>query len=197
MRYKMTIIVSILGILVVIFIFFGCSIPYPAEKQAFIPRFLDSEYEDFKKFAKQETDRILYARPIPEQEREKYIKQEYHLSVKIDKYKIANNKMISIYYIYDENVKCIYAYISGFGYYGGWRKWTFNFFILPNTTQKIYIYPIAQKNIEYVKQMALENSKTIGDFIENNKTERINNIKNKPAYLESIDVNYKDFRSIQ
>ena len=105
--------------------------------------------------------------------------------------------MISIYYIYDENAKCIYALYIRALVIVDWRKWTFNFFILPNTTQKSIYILLLKEIIEYVKQMALENSKTIGDFIENNKTERINNIKNKPTYLESIDVNYKDFRSIQ
>lgn len=196
MKYKILIIVSILGVWIVVLYFFGCSMPYPVEKKSFIPRFLDSEYNDFKKFAKQETGRILYARTIPEAEREKYINKEYRLSIQIDRYKLNNNKMIEIHYIYDNDAKCIYAHISGFGYYGGWRKWTFNFFIFPNTTQKIYIYPIAKKSVEYTKQMALKNNKTIGDFIGDDETDRIDKIKNKPSYLENIDIDYEDFRNI-
>ncbi|WP_194146018.1 hypothetical protein [Helicobacter bilis] len=47
----------------------GCSIYYPTSSKAFIPKSLDSEYKEFKKFSQQELGRVLYARPLTEIEK--------------------------------------------------------------------------------------------------------------------------------
>ncbi|WP_334088670.1 hypothetical protein [Helicobacter typhlonius] len=47
----------------------GCS--YPTSYRAFIPKALDSEYKEYQRLCKEEIGKVVYARPITQEEFEK------------------------------------------------------------------------------------------------------------------------------
>ena len=172
-------------------------IPYPAEKRALIPRILDSDYQEFNKFAEQEVGKIIYARPI---ESAKQRKNEFYIS----KGHFVVGKDLRLYIAIDFvwlERELVQVYIAELGYYGGWRKWTCNLLIFPNTTRRIYI---AKHKAEIDETQIMQNKEVIGDLqigvdniIKNYIFEEegiIENLLDKPQYLNKISRNYDDFR---
>ncbi|RDU59791.1 hypothetical protein CQA53_11235 [Helicobacter didelphidarum] len=132
--------------LIISFVLNNCAIPYPASIRAFIPRFLDSQYQDFKQFAQKEIGRVLYARPVSPQTIQHY-KNTDDLERSLNngqcrEFKI-NNIMVEICFVFggfDADAEYKYIYIADIGYYRGWKQWQFNLFVLPSTLERIYIY---------------------------------------------------------
>ncbi|RDU59793.1 hypothetical protein CQA53_11225, partial [Helicobacter didelphidarum] len=56
------------GILVVL-LASGCSIYYPTSYRAFIPKQWDSEYKEYERLCKENIGKVVYARPITQDER--------------------------------------------------------------------------------------------------------------------------------
>ena len=127
----------IIGVLVAIFLFGGHSIYYPTSSKAFIPKSLDSEYKEFKKFSQQELGRVLYARPLTEIEKNNLDEDSFRRIEK--RYRIDNKDIfVGIVFVRLIGGRTVYVYIKELGYYGGWNKWTFNFLFFPNTTRRSY-----------------------------------------------------------
>ena len=185
--------------LFVALLFSGCSIPYPAEKRALIPRMLDSDYKEFREFAKQEIGRVIYARPIENAEQHK---NEIYISK--GQFAASKDKDLRLYvgidFVWLER-ELVQVYIAELGYYGGWRKWTFNFFIFPNTTERIYI---GKHKAEIDESQIMQNKEIIGNLqMSVDKIIKqyylkeegiIENLLDKPQYLNEISTYYKDFR---
>ncbi|WP_245945899.1 hypothetical protein [Helicobacter didelphidarum] len=58
------------GILVIL-LASGCSIYYPTSYRAFIPKQWDSEYKEYERLCKENIGKVVYARPITQEEFEK------------------------------------------------------------------------------------------------------------------------------
>ena len=157
MKYTL---LAIIVACVVIFIASGCSVPYPASKRAFMPNFLDPQYKEFKKLSQKEIGRVLYARPLTETEKSN-LKDGFER--RIDRYAITSkeNMFVGIECVSSKE-RIVYIYIREFGYYGGWNKWTFNLFLLPNTVRRSY-YAIDRVKIK--NSHIIQNKKIIGDLI--------------------------------
>ena len=174
-------------------------LPYPAEKRALIPRMLDSDYKEFREFAKQEIGRVIYARPMKNAEQHKN-------EIYISKGRFAAGKDLRLYvgidFVWLER-ELVQAYIAELGFYGGWRKWTFNFFIFPNTTERIYI---AKHKAEIDESQIMQNKEIIGnlqisvdEIIKQYLIKEegiIENLLDKPQYLNEISRNYEDFTEL-
>ena len=101
----------IIGVLVAIFLFNQCSIYYPTSSKAFIPKSLDSEYKEFKKFSQQELGRVLYARPLTEIEKNNLNKDGS--SICSNRYGIKHKNMdmfVGVEFMYLKR-RVIYIYI--------------------------------------------------------------------------------------
>lgn len=191
MSLRKIILLKLNFLLLVVFLINACSLPYPAEKRVLIPRFFDQDYKNFKKLAEEETGRVLYARPILDSE-----KDSLRSTSRI--FKINPNTIVQIHYIYTAtNYKSEYKYIcvGKFGYYWGWRKWTFNFFIVENTSERIYTYPIEGIKLEEAKQKAVENKSIIGR-LKPNYNRNNNGLLwfEVPSYLENLDESFDGFK---
>lgn len=154
MRY--IILTLIVGFIVFISIK-GCF--YPTSYRAFVPNFLDAQYKEFKKFSQKEIGRVLYARPLTGIEKSNLNEDSFYRVTR--RYGIDNKDMfVGIEYVYLED-KMVYIYIKELGFYGGWNKWKFNFFILPNTTRKSYnsIESLTKNNSQII-----QNKEVIGNL---------------------------------
>ncbi len=77
---------AIIGIFI-LYVMCGGSIYYPTSYRAFIPKALDSEYKEYERLCKEEIGKVVYARPITQEEFEKMkalhnAKVEYYFSSK-------------------------------------------------------------------------------------------------------------------
>lgn len=175
-------------------------LPYPTEKSALIPRMLDSDYKKFREFAKNEVGKIIYARPI---DNAKTLQNELYIS----KGYFAASKDLRLYVAIDfvwVGCELAQVYIAELGYYGGWRKWTCNLLIFPNTTRRIYI---AKHKAHIDESQIMQNKSIIGDLqmdIDSirkqyalNEEGIIENLLDKPQYLNKISRNYEDFMELR
>ena len=61
----------VLGIFMIFFVYLasGCSIYYPTSYRAFIPKQWDSEYKEYERLCKENIGKVVYARPITQEEK--------------------------------------------------------------------------------------------------------------------------------
>ncbi|WP_236096713.1 hypothetical protein [Helicobacter japonicus] len=62
------IVLAIIGIFI-LHVMCGGSIYYPTSYRAFIPKALDSEYKEYQRLCKEEINKVVYARPITQEEK--------------------------------------------------------------------------------------------------------------------------------
>ncbi|MBZ7965056.1 hypothetical protein, partial [Campylobacter sp. 2457A] len=147
--------------------------------------------------------RVLYARPLTEIEKNNLNKDSFLRREK--QYRIDNKDMfVGIEFVYlkggmPRGGRTVYVYIKELGYYGGWNKWTFNLFILPNTTQRIYN---SIKSITINNSQIIQNKEIIGNLKNNKKSVYeiydivIENSLDKPSYLNHFEENYDYFEDL-
>lgn len=196
----------VLGMFMILFVYLasGCSIYYPTSYRAFIPKSLDSEYKEFKKFSRQELGRVLYARPLTEIEKNNLNKNGFY--IRTNRYGIKHKNMdmfVGVEFIYLKT-RVIYIYVKELGYYGGWNKWTFNFLLLPNTIQRNYhsIENIAINNSQIIQNKEMIGNLKIDDKLDSSYTYAylnlivLENLLDKPNYLNHLEENYDYFEEI-
>lgn len=61
----------VLGMFMIFFVYLasGCSIYYPTSYRAFIPKQWDSEYKEYERLCKENIGKVVYARPITQEEK--------------------------------------------------------------------------------------------------------------------------------
>ncbi len=198
---KYIILTFILGLIVFVSVK-GCF--YPTSYRAFIPKSLDSEYKEFERFSQQELGRVLYARPLTEIEKNCLNKNDFY--IKTNRYGIKSKDMdmfVGIEFIYSAE-RLVYVYIKELGYYGGWNKWKFNLFILPNTTQRNYnsIESITINNSQIMQNKEIIGNLKIGDKLDRSYTYDylnilvLENLLDKPSYLNHFEENYDYFEDL-
>ncbi|TKX33252.1 hypothetical protein [Campylobacter taeniopygiae] len=198
---KYIILTFIVGLIVFVSVK-GCF--YPTSYRAFIPKSLDSEYKEFEKFSQQELGRVLYARPLTEIEKNNLNKDSFYTIT--SRYGIKSKDMdmfVGIEFIYSEE-RLVYVYIKELGYYGGWNKWTFNLFILPNTTQRIYnsIKSVTINNSQIIQNKEIIGKLKIGDELDGSYAYVylniivLKNLLDKPSYLNHFEENYDYFEDL-
>lgn len=86
MKYTL---LAIIVACVVIFIASGCSVYYPTSYRAFIPRILDSDYKEYQRLCKEEIGKVVYARPLTQNERATLIQEIRGKLIESEKTKIS------------------------------------------------------------------------------------------------------------
>ncbi|MCW1361112.1 hypothetical protein [Campylobacter sp. CCS1377] len=110
---------------------------------------------------------------------------------------------VGIEFIYSAE-RLVYVYIKELGYYGGWNKWTFNLFILSNTTQRNYnsIESIIINNSQIMQNKEIIGNLKIGDKLDRSYTYDylniivLENLLDKPSYLNHFEENYDCFEDL-
>ena len=201
MKYTL---LAIIVACVVIFVASGCSIYYPTSYRAFIPKSLDSEYKEFKKFSQQELGRVLYARPLTEIEKNNLNKDGS--SICSNRYGIKHKNMdmfVGVEFMYLKR-RVTYIYVKELGYYGGWNKWTFNFLVFPNTTRRSYnsIDSITIDNSQIIQNKEMIGNIKIDDDLGRSCSNYMNftllkNLLDKPNYLNHLEIDYDYFKVLK
>ncbi|MBZ7965060.1 hypothetical protein, partial [Campylobacter sp. 2457A] len=148
--------------------------------------------------------RVLYARPLTEIEKNNLNKDSFYTIT--SRYGIKSKDMdmfVGIEFIYSAE-RLVYVYIKELGYYGGWNKWTFNLFILPNTTQRIYnsIKSVAINNSQIIQNKEIIGKLKIGDELDGSYAYVylniivLKNLLDKPSYLNHFEENYDYFEDL-
>ena len=191
----------VLGMFMILFVYLasGCSIYYPTSYRAFIPKSLDSEYKEFKKFSRQELGRVLYARPLTEIEKNNLDEDSFRRIEK--RYRIDNKDIfVGIVFVRLIGGRTVYVYIKELGYYGGWNKWTFNFLFFPNTTRRSYN---SIDSITIDNSQIIQNKEIMGNLKKDKS--RANEIYDiviegsldELDYLNHLEMNYDYFKVLK
>ena len=134
MKYTL---LAIIVACVVLFIASGCAVYYPTSYRAFIPKQWDSEYKEYKRLCRENIGKVVYARPITQEELEKikvlhnadkgyrFFSRRYApVSKSIYERRISLHKDFRTYSTI-ENSSIVYQMIFGYAYDRYWTKYRF------------------------------------------------------------------------
>ena len=163
-----------LGIFIIFFVYLasGCSIYYPTSYRAFIPKQWDSEYKEYERLCKENIGKVVYARPITQEEFEKmkalYAEIGYYffsyryvpVSKSLYEYRMSLHKDFRTYPEH-ESSRIVYQMVLGYAYDRYWTEFIF-FTKGSPTSEKFLECEIKTPKEDLFLTMAFKEQRNIG-----------------------------------